>query len=482
MGQIPFSWLPMDPAASAALTGSNLLPAFPTTASNGRMFYLDPSLYASAVALARQQPAALTAEEVARRRQQEDDAGIRLVHLLVTCAGAVQAGNYPSAEDNLAQVRSILAAITTSTGIGRVAKHFVDALAQRLSPAAHPPPPPPASPADLQNHFYDAGPYLKFAYATANQAILDAFQGCGRVHIVDFALMQGLQWPALIHALSQRAGGPPFLRITGVGGAGAGGDEIGEVGARLAQFARSQGVPFVFQDVRVDHLDELRHWMLGAVVPGEALVFNSVLQLHRLLVDPDADPSVPAPIDAVLRFVASLQPRVFAVVEQEADHNWPALLDRFTKALFHYAAMFDSMEAGGGALAEACLRAEILDVVGGEGSARAERHEPLARWRERLARAGLEQVPFGPDDVRQATAHLIRTTLFSGSGFGILECAGGLALAWHGRPLYTATAWRAAGGDGDATGGAVADDDEAGGRYSRNGSVECNGRGNWGIV
>ncbi|CAO2046238.1 unnamed protein product [Urochloa humidicola] len=481
MAQIPFNWLPMDPAAATMLTGNNRPLTFPAAAANGRMFYLDQSLYASAVALARQQPVISTAEEAARQRQEEDDAGIRLVHLLVTCAGAVQAGDYPAADDNLTQARSILAAITTSTGIGRVAKHFVDALAQRLSPAAYPPPPPPASPADLQNHFYDAGPYLKFAYATANQAILDAFQGYGRVHIVDFALMQGLQWPPLIHAFSQRAGGPPFLRITGVGGAGA---DLGEVGARLAQFARSQGVPFAFQEVRVDHLDELRHWMLGAAVPGEALAFNSVLQLHRLLVDPDADPSVPAPIDAVLRLVASMQPRVFAVVEQEADHNRPALLERLTNALFHYAAIFDSMEGGGGALAEAGIRAEILDVVGGEGSARVERHEPLARWRERLARAGLEQVPFGPDEVRLATAHLIRTTLFSGSGFGILdlECAGGLALAWHGRPLYAVTAWRAAGGDGDAAGGTVADDEQGGRCYSRNGSGECNGRGNLGIV
>ena len=47
--------------------------------------------------------------------------------------------------------------------------------------------------------------------------------------------------------------------------------------------------------------------------------------------------------------------------------------------------MFDSMEAGShrtsgcsttSALAEAFLRAEILDVVCGEGSARAECHEP----------------------------------------------------------------------------------------------------------
>ena len=151
--------------------------------------------------------------------------------------------------------------------------------------------------------------------------------------------------------------------------------------------------------------------------------------------------------------------------------------------------MFDSMEAashrtgGGGttsALAEAWLRAEILDVVCGEGSARAERHEPVGRWRKRLARAGLTQLPFGADEARRATAQLIRATLFSATGYGVLERAGSLALAWHDRPLYAATAWRATGGDA-AGAAAVATgerDDKGRRRNSRNGSGESNGRGN----
>ncbi|RLM78758.1 DELLA protein DWARF8-like [Panicum miliaceum] len=166
----------------------------------------------------------------------------------------------------------------------------------------------------------------------------------------------------------------------------------------------------------------------------------------------------------------------------------PTAAERFTNALFHYGAMFDSMEAathrtGGGSttstLAEACLRAEILDVVCGEGSARAERHEPVGRWRERLARAGLAQLPLGADEVRRATAQLIRATLFSATGYGVLECAGSLALAWHDRPLYAATAWRATGGDAAVPAAVAAEERDKGRRRnSRNGSGESNGRGN----
>ncbi|CAN6345775.1 unnamed protein product [Urochloa humidicola] len=492
MGGIPFSWLPMDPAAAATLTGA-IPPPFPAGAANGAAYCIDPALFASLLPPGRQLPVPTPAEAARRRQEDEEDASIRLVHLLVTCTGAIQAGDYSAAQGNLAEARAILGLIPTSSGIGRVATHFADALAQRLFPAyphAPPPSPCPAAPAELIGHFYDAGPYLNFAYSTANQAILDAFEGCDSVHVVDFALMQGLQWPPLIHALSRRQGGPPHLHITGIGpnptGAGAG-DEIREVGIRLAEFARSMNVPFCFRGVCVDQLDRLSKWMLK-IVPGEALAFNSVLQLHRLLVDPDADPAVPAPIDILLDLVNDLQPRVFTVVEQEADHNRPSLLERFTNALFHYAAMFDSMvtagrghRAGGAtsSLAAAYLRGEIFDVVCGEGSARTERHELLARWRERLARAGLTQVPFGPNEVRMAAAQLINATSFSGDGYSILECAGSLALAWHDRPLYVATAWRVAGGS--AATGAVAGTE--GRDMTRNdGSRESYGIGNLAIA
>ena len=309
------------------------------------------------------------------------------------------------------------------------------------------------------------------------------------MHVVDFALMQGLQWPTLIHALSQREGGPPYLRITGIGPHPTGaGDELREVGILLAEFARSLGVPFCFQGLCVDQLDGLSSWMLK-IVPGEALAFNSILQLHRLLVDPDADPAVAAPIDILLDLVAELKPRVFTVVEQEADHNRPPLLERFTNALFHYAAMFDSMAAvghRGGAtdsLAEAYLRGEIFDIVCGEGSARAERHEPLGRWRERLARAGLTQVPFGRNQVQLATAQLLRATPSSpGSGYSILECAGSLALAWHDRPLYAATAWSAAGGSGAGAVAGTAEGRDNGRRKTRNGSREIISTGNVAIA
>nr|QFR35738.1 DELLA protein DWARF8-LIKE [Jansenella griffithiana] len=436
-GAFPFQW-PADPGLDVTL------PPLPDAA--GVAYYADDvhaALPDFAAALA------------AMRREEEEAAGIRLVHLLMSCAGAVEAGDHAGASGHLADAHAALASVSPASGIGRVAVHFTAALSRRLfpptpSPPPPPPPPPPPAPAAdadhafLYHHFYEAGPYLKFAHFTANQAILEAVQGCNHVHIVDFNLMQGLQWPALIQALALRPGGPPSLRLTGIGPPSPPGrDDLRDVGVRLADLARSVRVHFSFRGVAANRLDEVRPWMLQ-VSPGEAVAVNSVLQLHRLLADPSSSADARAPIDAVLDCVASMRPRVLAVVEQEADHNKPGFLDRFTEALFYYSAVFDSLDAASGGAgdpaAEAYLEREIRDIVCAEGAERRERHEPLRQWRDRLGRAGLAGVPLGANALRQAR---MLVGLFSGEGHCVEEADGCLTLGWHGRPLFSASAWRA---------------------------------------
>ncbi|KAF8675889.1 hypothetical protein HU200_047385 [Digitaria exilis] len=445
----PFQW-PSDPGLDAVA-----LPPLPTVvpdAATGVAYYAAADMHAAMPTAAALPDFA--AALAAMRREEEEAAGIRLVHLLMSCAGAVEAGDPASASAHLADAHAALAAVSPSSGIGRVAVHFTAALSRRLFPPTPSPPTPATQPpaeaaadhAFLYHHFYEAGPYLKFAHFTANQAILEAVHGCAHVHIIDFNLMQGLQWPALIQALALRPGGPPSLRLTGIGPPSPPGrDDLRDVGVRLADLARSVRVHFSFRGVAANRLDEVRPWMLQ-VSQGEAVAVNSVLQLHRLVADNSDDPPAAAPIDAVLECVASLRPRVFAVVEQEADHNKAGFLDRFTEALFYYSAVFDSLDVasgGGGAVdaaAEAYLEREICDIVCGEGSERRERHEPLRRWRDRLGRAGLAGVPLGANALRQAR---MLVGLFSGEGHCVEEADGCLTLGWHGRPLFSASAWRA---------------------------------------
>nr|UQE85520.1 GRAS transcription factor DELLA2 [Dioscorea oppositifolia] len=387
---------------------------------------------------------------VAPRMEEEEDSGIRLVHLLMSSAEAIQRGDAALSGSLIDEMRLLLTRVNTGFGIGKVAGYFVDALTRRLysvsSAAAS------GSPAEyeiLYHHFYEASPYLKFAHFTANQAILEAFDGHDRVHVIDFSLMHGLQWPALIQALALRPGGPPSLRLTGIGPPSPDGrDSLREIGLRLAELARSVRVRFAFRGVAANRLDDVRPWMLQ-VAPGEAVAVNSVMQLHRLLTDPDSPG--PAPIDSVLSWIHGLRPKIVTVVEQEADHNKPGFLDRFTEALFYYSTMFDSLEAGrangsaaqqqqSAAVAEVYLQREIRDIVCCEGPDRAERHEPLARWRARMGQTGFKPVHLGSNAFKQASMLL---TLFSGEGYCVEEVDGCLTLGWHSRPLIAASAWRA---------------------------------------
>ncbi|KAE8714168.1 GDP-mannose transporter GONST4-like [Hibiscus syriacus] len=374
----------------------------------------------------------------------EEDSGIRLVHMLMTCAECVQCGDFSLATSFLEDMQGLLTRVNTVCGIGKVAGHFIDALSRRIfqgigggsinGGSAY-------ENEILYHHFYEACPYLKFAHFTANQAILEAFDGHDCVHVVDFNLMHGLQWPALIQALALRPGGPPLLRLTGIGPPSPDGrDSLREVGLRLAELARSVNVRFAFRGVAASRLEDVKPWMLQ-VNPKESVAVNSIMQLHRLL---GSDPNRNAPIETVLNWIRSLNPKIMTVVEQEANHNQPGFLYRFTEALHYYSTMFDSLEActvqPNKALAEIYIQREITNVVSCEGSARVERHEPLAKWRIRLTGAGFRPLHLGSNAYKQASMLL---TLFSAEGYSVEENDGYLTLGWHSRPLIAASAWQA---------------------------------------
>ncbi|XP_043698969.1 DELLA protein GAI1-like [Telopea speciosissima] len=367
----------------------------------------------------------------------EEDSGIRLVHLLMICAESVQRGDVSLAGSLITDMQNLLAQVNRGCGIGKVAGYFIDALTRRLfCPQAVC-----AGSAQeneiLYRHFYEACPYLKFSHFTANQAMLEAFDGQDCVHVIDFNLMHGLQWPVLIQALALRPGGPPFLRLTGIGPPSPdGGDSIHEIGLNLTELARSVNVRFVFRYVAATRLEDVKPWVLK-VGPTEVVAVNSIMQLHRLL---NSDQS----LDTVLAWIRSLNPKIVTVVEQEANHNQPEFLDRFTEALYYYSAMFDSLEAcslqSEKAVAEMYIQREICNIVCCEGLARVERHEPLAKWKARLGAAGFRPLHLGSNAFKQATMLL---TLFSAEGYCVEEMEGCLTLGWHSRPIIAASAWQA---------------------------------------
>jgi hypothetical protein len=149
--------------------------------------------------------------------------GHELVTLLIACAEAVSTQSL-SLVNHLLQKLGELAS-PDGTAMQRVAAYFTEGLACRVAhlwPHIYQPLPIDSSLNDeeLQTAFHllnHVVPYTKFAHFTANDIILQAFDGADRVHVIDFDVKQGLQWPALFQSLAVRECGPPsHIRITGM--------------------------------------------------------------------------------------------------------------------------------------------------------------------------------------------------------------------------------------------------------------------------
>ncbi|KAI3798664.1 hypothetical protein L1987_33942 [Smallanthus sonchifolius] len=369
------------------------------------------------------------------------EAGIRLVHTLMACAEAVQRDDMKLAD---ALVKHVGILVASQVGaMAKVATYFAGALAQRIYKIY---------PKDgletscleiLQMHFYESCPYLKFAHFTANQAILEAFAGAKRVHVIDFSLNQGMQWPALMQALALRNGGPPAFRLTGIGPPQPDNtDALQQVGWKLAQLADTIGVKFEFRGFVANSLADIDAAMLDIrPTEDEVVAVNSVFELHRLLARTGA-------IEKVLDSIKAMKPKIVTLVEQESNHNGAVFLDRFNEALHYYSTMFDSLESSALTqpnsqdlvMSEVYLGRQICNVVACEGTDRVERHETLSQWQTRMNSARFDPVHLGSNAFKQAS--MLLALFAGGDGYRVEENDGCLMLGWHTRPLIATSAWQ----------------------------------------
>ncbi|CBI26874.3 unnamed protein product, partial [Vitis vinifera] len=223
------------------------------------------------------------------------ETGIRLVHTLMACAEAVQQENLKLAEALVKQIGFL--AVSQAGAMRKVATYFAEGLARRIY------------------RLYPDKP-------------------------LDSSMKQGMQWPALMQALALRPGGPPSFRLTGIGPPSTDNtDHLHEVGWKLAQLAETIHVEFEYRGFVANSLADLDASMLE-LRDGESVAVNSVFELHSLLARPGG-------IERVLSAVKDMKPDIVTIVEQEANHNGPVFLDRFTESLHYYSTLFDSLEGCG---------------------------------------------------------------------------------------------------------------------------------------
>lgn len=379
---------------------------------------------------------------------------IELISLLVACVDQIGARNVPAVSHCLARLGEI--ASPRGSPMHRLIAYFTEALALRVARLwphiFHVTPPREVDRAVDEESaggtalrlLNQVSPIPKFIHFTANEILLRAFEGKDRVHIIDFDVKQGLQWPGLFQSLASRSNPPSHIRITGIGESK---QELIETGDRLAGFAEALNLPFEFHPV-VDRLEDVRLWMLH-VKEGETVAVNCVFQLHKMLYD-----ATGGIVGDFLGLIRSTNAEVVVMAEQEGNHNEASLDARLSNSLRYYSAIFDSLdlslpsESKARVKIEEMFGREIRNIIGCEGRERTERHQDFDKWREVMERGGFGHMGIGERELVQGQM-MLKMHATSCESYRVEKRdreGASITLSWSDQPIYTVSAWKPVGG------------------------------------
>ncbi|KAK1420667.1 hypothetical protein QVD17_22450 [Tagetes erecta] len=382
------------------------------------------------------------------RKQNRKKEVIDLRTLLITCAQSVAADDRRKANELLKQIRQHSSPF--GDGTQRLAHCFANGLEARLAGTGSQIHKALVSKktcaADYIKayHLYMASsPFRKLSNFASNKTIMDKAENAMRVHIIDFGILYGFQWPTFIQRISSRMGGPPRVRITGIEFPQPGfrpAQRIDETGRRLEAYADQFKVPFEYHSIakRWENVT-VEDLMLNE---GEFLVVNCMYRAKNLL---DETVVVDSARNIVLNLVKKINPDIFIHGVLNGSYNAPFFLTRFREALFHFSALFDMLETNVARdrpermlLETEVFGREVLNVIACEGWERTERPETYKQWHVRNLRAGLVPVPFSPFIFKRAAE---KVSLYH-KDFLIDEDNHWLLQGWKGRIIYAISCWK----------------------------------------
>ncbi|KAL3518175.1 hypothetical protein ACH5RR_020764 [Cinchona calisaya] len=383
------------------------------------------------------------------RNQGNKSEAVDLRTLLISCAQSVAADDRRTASEQLKQIRQHSS--PSGDAYQRLARVFANGLEARLAGtgteiyaglaskriSA-------AEKLKAYQVYLSACPFKKISFLFANKNILEKASDAKTLHIVDFGIMYGFQWPILIQLLSCRTGGPPKLRITGIERPQPGfrpSERVEETGRRLARYCERFHVPFEYRAIAAQNWEAIKIEDLN-IAKGEVLAVNSHFQFSNLL---DETVMVDSPRDAVLRLIRNMNPDIFVNAVCNGSYSVPFFVTRFREALFHYLSLFDMFDA---TLPREDLHRlnfeqefygrEAINVIACEGPERVVRPETYKQWQARHTRAGFKPLPLNHELVKK-----LRCKVAAGfdKDFVLDEDGSWMLQGWKGRIMCAVSCW-----------------------------------------
>ncbi|CAM0958458.1 unnamed protein product [Alopecurus aequalis] len=394
------------------------------------------------------------AEKRNRKKGSYDEVQVDLRAMLIHCAQAVASGDRRGAHELLRQIKQHSQPRVTATQ--RLAYVFAEGLEARLAGtgsqvyrslvAKH------TSVVEYLKAYrlyMAASSFHKVKMAFVDGTILNAMKGKTRLHIVDYNVQYGFQWPDLLKSLATREeAGPPEVRITGIDLPQPGfrpAFQIEETGRRLTTCARELGLPFKFHGIAANFETVCKEDL--DIGPDEVLVVNSWRGLSSLM-DESEQVDDPRPRDMVLGNIRRMRPDVFIECVANGTYGAPFFVTRFREALSFFSAQFDILDATiprdndeRRLIERDIFGRTALNVIACEGADRVDRPETYKQWQVRSHRAGLRQLPLNPEVVKAVTDtvknHYHKEFVVDVDRQWLLS-------GWKGRVLHAMSAWVAA--------------------------------------
>ncbi|KAI3678300.1 hypothetical protein L6452_37587 [Arctium lappa] len=395
----------------------------------------------------------LIAGKQRRKRSDATKEIVDLKSLLTQCAEAVSSNNKLGVERILKKIRNHSSPSGDSDE--RLAHYFADALEARYAGTGM----------DLYANlasskimtsdivkayqvYVSTCPFKKMSNIYANKMIGNLARGSPRLHIIDFGILYGFQWPCLIQGLSARPGGPPRLRITGIDFPQPGfrpAERVEETGRRLADYCKRFNVPFEYHSI-AKQWEEIKIEDLK-INKDEILVVNCLYRL-RNVPDETVLGVIDCPRESVLKLIKTIKPNLFLHGVVNGNYNAPFFLTRFREAYFNFSVLFNMFEAAMNREDEERLLfekevigREVINVIACEGTRRIERPETYKQWQARNERTGFMPVPMNREIMKEVRA---KVKIGFHKDFMVDDDGNWMVQGWKGRVIYAISSWKIA--------------------------------------